>query len=58
MPIELEERVQEQVRELDVISSVMDHIVMKKGSMMARRPVTSNAEHRPNKERQRLRQKS
>jgi hypothetical protein len=24
----------------------------KNGSMMARRPVTSNAEHRPNKERQ------
>ena len=31
---------------------------MKNGSMMARRPVTSTAEHRPNKERQRLRQKS
>jgi hypothetical protein len=31
---------------------------MKNGSMMARRPVTSTAEHHPNKERQRLRQKS
>ena len=29
MLMELEERVQEQARELDVISSVMDHIVMK-----------------------------
>ena len=28
---------------------------IKKGSMMARRPVTSNAEHRPNKERLQLR---
>ena len=29
MPMELEERVQEQAREIDVISSVMDHIAMK-----------------------------
>ena len=31
---------------------------MKNGSAMARRPATSTSEHRPNKERHQLRQKS